>query len=195
MIHKMIFMSTSIHLVGISGSLRKDSLNTYLLHAAKELLPEGVTLEIISIADIPFYNGDLDLPTAEERPEAVKKFRDLIAAADGIVIASPEYNYSVPGGLKNAIDWASRGDDSPLKNKPVALMGASPSLWGTVRMQLAFLPIFLFLSMKVAEKPEILVAQANKKFDENGKLTDEITRGLITKKLLALKEIISANKK
>ena len=188
-------MSTSIHLVGISGSLRKDSLNTSLLHAAKELLPEGVTLEIISIADIPFYNGDLDLPTAEERPATVQKFRDLIAAADGIVIASPEYNYSIPGGLKNAIDWASRGDDSPLKNKPVALMGASPSLWGTVRMQLAFLPVFLFLGMKVAEKPEVLVAQANKKFDENGKLTDDTTRGLITKKLVALNEIISANKK
>jgi len=188
-------MSSSIHLIGISGSLRNGSLNTSLLHAAKELLPEGVTLEIISIADIPFYNGDLDLPTAKERPEAVQKFRDLIAAADGIVIASPEYNYSIPGGLKNAIDWASRGDDSPLKNKPVALMGASPSLWGTVRMQLAFLPVFLFLGMKVAEKPEVLVAQANKKFDENGKLTDDITRGLITKKLVALKEIISANKK
>jgi chromate reductase len=188
-------VDTSIHLIGISGSLRKDSLNTSLLHAAKELLPEGVTLEIISIADIPFYNGDQDLPMAQERPDGVKKFRERIAAADGIVIASPEYNYSVPGVLKNAVDWASRGEDSPIRNKPVALMGASPGLWGTVRMQLAFLPIFLTLGMKVAEKPEVLVAQANKKFDESGKLTDEITRGLIAKKLAALKDIILANKK
>ena len=183
-------MPQPINLVGISGSLRKGSFNTSLLHAAKELLPEGVSLEIISIADIPLYNSDLDIPAASERPESVTVFREALAKADGIVIASPEYNYSIPGLLKNAIDWASRGKDSPILGKAVALMGATPGLWGTVRMQQAFLPVFQYLDMKPAQKPEILVAQANQKFDENGKLTDETTRKLLSQKMQTLKELI-----
>lgn len=183
-------MANSIQLVGISGSLRKKSLNIALLHAAIELLPEGVSLEIVSIAEIPLYNADLDLPAAEERPGAVSAFREALAKADGIVIASPEYNYSIPGGLKNALDWASQGKDSPLLNKPVALMGATPSLWGTVRMQQAFLPVFQYLDMKWANKPEILVAQASQKFDEYGNLTDDTTRELVKQKMEALKQLI-----
>jgi chromate reductase len=183
-------MHHHIQLVGISGSLRQRSLNTHLINAVNDCLPEGVSLEIISIADIPLYNADLDIPAVSQRPEPVNRFRDALAKAEGIVIASPEYNYSIPGGLKNAIDWASRGADSPLLGKPVALMGASPGLMGTVRMQLAFLPVFQFLDMKPVHKPEVLVSQATQKFDENGKLVDEKTLELIKRKIQGLIQLV-----
>lgn len=183
-------MNSTIHFVGISGSLRKGSFNTLLLHNALELVPEGVRMEIASVADIPLYNADLDLPTAQQRPGAVTAFRQILERADGIVLVSPEYNYSIPGVLKNAIDWASRGEDSPLLKKPVAVMGATPGMWGTVRMQLAFHPVFQFLDMKPVQKPEVLIASANTKFDRNGKLTDETARNLIRRKLEALKELV-----
>ena len=176
-------MNRPIHLVGISGSLRKASFNTMLLKAVGELLPEFVTIEFLSIADIPFYNGDHDMPERASRPEAVNKFRKVLAGADGIVIASPEYNYSIPGGLKNAIDWASRGEDSPLIGKHVSLMGATPGKWGTVRMQLAFLPVFNTLKMLHINKFEVFVSQAQKKFDAEGNLIDADTRELLKKHL------------
>ena len=184
------FMSDYIQLVGMSGSLRKGSYNTMLLNAAAQLLPTDVSMEIISIEDIPLYNADLDLPTAKQRPEAVEHFRKMLTDADGILISSPEYNYSIPGGLKNAIDWASRGEDSPLLHKPIAVVGATTSLWGTARMQVAFHNVFLFLDMKPVYKPEVLVAQAEKKFDKNGNLIDEMAKKLLKQKLEALKEMI-----
>ena len=107
-------MSDYIQLVGLSGSLRKESYNTMLLNAALQLLPTDVSMEIISIEDIPLYNADLDLPSSKQRPRPVEHFRKMLTDADGILISSPEYNYSIPGGLKNAIDWASRGEDSSL---------------------------------------------------------------------------------
>jgi len=183
-------MSDYIQLVGMSGSLRKGSYNTMLLRAAAQLLPVDVSMDIVSIEDIPLYNADLDLPAAKERPESVEHFRKMLTDADGILISSPEYNYSIPGGLKNAIDWASRGEDSPLLRKPVAVIGATPGLWGTVRMQMAFHNVFLFLDMKPVYKPEVLVSQAEKKFDKNGKLIDEMAKKLIKQKLEALKEMI-----
>ncbi len=183
-------MKTQLHFVGISGSLRKGSFNTTLLNAVTGLLPEDVTMEIASIADIPNYNADLDLPAAKQRPELVQRFRDTLAKADGLVIVSPEYNYSIPGGLKNAIDWASRGEDSPLLHKPIAVMGATPGPWGTIRMQTAFYGVFLFLDMKPVLKPEVLVAKASQKFDANGNLTDDTAKDLIKKKLQGLKDLI-----
>jgi chromate reductase len=183
-------MNESVHLIGMSGSLRRDSFNTRLLYAVQELLPENVTMGIVSIADQPLYNADLDLPISKQRPSIVQQFREVLATADGFVFVSPEYNYSIPGGLKNAIDWASRGEDSPLLNKPVALMGATPGMWGTVRMQTAFLPVFTFLNMKPVLKPEILIAQARKKFDTKGQLIDDKAKDLIRQKLDALKELI-----
>ena len=182
-------MDKKLHFAGISGSLRKGSLNTMLLNAAAGLLPEGVTMNLISFNDLPVYNGDLDLPEVPERPESVNIFRDALAKADALVIVSPEYNYSIPGGLKNAIDWASRGLDSPLLNKPVALMGATPGMWGTIRMQTAFLPVFQTLNMKPVQKPEVLVSQANRKFDTDGKLLDDMTAELVLKNLTALKRL------
>lgn len=175
-----------IHIVGISGSLREGSYNTSLLKAAMELLPEGVTAEIVRFDEVPMYNADLD---TGDRPPAVRRFRESLAKADAFLIASPEYNYSIPGGLKNAIDWASRGQDAPLMHKPVALMGATPGMWGTVRMQLAFKQVFQFLNMKETGKPEVLVAQAAAKFDGQGRLTDEKTRDLVSRQLTALRDL------
>ena len=183
-------MSDFIQFIGMSGSLRKGSYNTMLLKAAAKLLPADVSMDIVSIEDIPLYNADLDLPAAKQRPEAVEHFRKMLTDADGILISSPEYNYSIPGGLKNAIDWASRGEDSPLLRKPVAVIGATTGLWGTIRMQLAFHNVFLYLDMKPVYKPEVLVAQAEKKFDKNGNLIDEMTKKLLKQKLEALKEMI-----
>ena len=183
-------MRDFIQLVGLSGSLRKGSYNTMLLKAAAKLLPPDVSMEIISIEDIPLYNADHDLPAAKQRPDSVEHFRKLLTDAVGNLISSPEYNYSIPGGLKNAIDWASRGEDSPLLRKPVAVIGATPGLWGTVRMQMSFHNVFLFLDMKPVYKPEVLVAQAEKKFDRNGNLVDEMAKKLVKQKLEALKEMI-----
>ena len=183
-------MQKSIHLVGISGSLRTGSYNSMLLHAIKELLPEQVSMEFLSIADLPVYNADFDLPAKPERPASVVQFRDVLRKADGVVIVSPEYNYSIPGGLKNAIDWASRGEDSPLIAKHVSLMGATTGQWGTVRMQLAFLPVFTALKMPHLNKFEVFVSLVQKKFDAEGKLTDNDTRELIKKHLEVFKTTI-----
>lgn len=184
-------MSSTIHIAAISGSLRKGSYNTMLVNNLEELLPEGMKLTIVKFDEVPLYNADLDLPDAAQRPDAVVKLREQLAAVQGIVIVSPEYNYSIPGGLKNAIDWASRGEDSPLLKKTVALMGVTPYMWGTVRMQVAFHPLFEFLNMKPVYKPEITIAQAKDKFDPSGKLIDEATKKLVRKKLEGLREMIS----
>jgi chromate reductase len=183
-------MASTLHFAGISGSLRKGSYNTMLLNQIMELLPENTNMEILSTADLPLYNGDLDLPLSAARPVTVQKFRDSLAKADGLVIVSPEYNYSIPGPLKNAIDWASRGEDSPLLRMPVAVMGVTPGMWGTVRMQTSFLNVFQFLDMRQVIKPEVLIAKAKEKFDENGKLTDAIAIDLVRKKLMGLKELV-----
>ena len=187
---EIVFMSDHIQLVGMSGSLRKGSFNTMLLKAASQLLPADVSMDIISIADIPLYNSYLDLPAATQRPEVVEHFRKMLTEADGILISSPEYNYSIPGGLKNAIDWASRGEDSPLLRKPIAVIGATTGLWGTARMQIAFHAVFLFLDMKPVYKPEVLLAKAETKFDKDGNLIDEKAKELVRQKLEALKEMI-----
>ena len=170
-------------IVGLCGSLRKGSYNAMLLKLAGTLLPQDVDFEIISFDDIPVYNADIDIPEVPERPESVVRFRNELAKASAFIIVSPEYNYSIPGGLKNAIDWASRGKDSPLMHKPVAVMGATQGMWGTVRMQAAFLSVFTFLNMNPVLQPEVLVAQAQNKFDEKGNLTDEAAVAIIKKKL------------
>lgn len=184
-------MEKNRKIVGLCGSLRKGSYNAMLLKIAGSLIPEDITFEIVPFDDIPIYNADHDLPEKEERPASVARFRDALAAADAFIIASPEYNYSIPGGLKNAIDWASRGKDSPLMHKPVAIIGATQGQWGTVRMQTAFLPVFTFLNMNPVLQPEVLIAQAQNKFDSEGKLNDERTISIIQKKI---ENLISACK-
>ncbi|WP_231427580.1 MULTISPECIES: NADPH-dependent FMN reductase [Pedobacter] len=176
-------MEKNKKIVGLCGSLRKGSYNALLLKFAGSLVPEGIEFEIVPFDDVPVYNADDDTPEVAERPASVVKFRAALAQADAFIIASPEYNYSIPGGLKNAIDWASRGKDAPLMHKPVAMLGATQGMWGTVRMQTAFLPVFTFLNMNPVLQPEVLIAQAQTKFDEEGNLTDEKTISLIQRKI------------
>jgi chromate reductase len=176
-------MTEQINILGISGSLRRGSHNSALLRAAGELMPEGMHLEIFDLAPIPIYNGDLDGST---KPESVVRFRERLAAADALIIASPEYNSSIPGVLKNAIDWASRGSDSPLTGKPVAIMGASPGMMGTVRMQMHLRQVLMSSNMFPLNKPEIYIGQAHTKFDDQGKFADEKSRDLLRKQMVLL---------
>ena len=175
-------MPKPIHVLGFSGSLRKGSYNTALLRAAQGLLPEGVTLEIFDIAHIPLYNQDAEQTGLSE---AVLHFKERIAAADALLIATPEYNYSIPGVLKNAIDSASRNPNA-FDEKPVAFMGASMGMLGSARSQYHLRQVCVYLNMHPINKPEVLVAAAHEKFDAEGNLTDEIARKLITGLLKSL---------
>ncbi|HUM65517.1 MAG TPA: NAD(P)H-dependent oxidoreductase [Chitinophagaceae bacterium] len=186
-------MKKDIHFAGISGSLRKNSYNTLVLKNVVDLLPDDVSMEILSFEDLPLYNADYDIPASKERPPIVAGFRNKLAEADALVIVSPEYNYSIPGGLKNAIDWASRGEDSPLLKKPVSVMGATTGMWGTTRMQLAFHSVFQFLNMQPVYKPEVLIAGAKEKFDGLGILKDEQTKDIIRKNLENLRQVVLHN--
>lgn len=168
-------------ILGISGSLRRGSFNTSLLRAAAELAPQGTTIEIASIRDIPLYDGDLEAESGI--PEAVRTLKDRIAAADGLLLATPEYNNSFPGVLKNALDWLSRpAADIPrvFRNRPVALMGATPGQGGTSQAQAAWLPVFRTLTLRPWFGPRMMVSGADKSFDKEGKLTDEKVRGHLT---------------
>jgi chromate reductase len=167
-------MSDALHVVGIAGSLRAASYNRGLLRAAVEAAPAGMTVEAAEIRELPIYDADLE---AQGDPAPVAELKRHISAADGLLIATPEYNYSIPGGLKNTIDWLSRPPrESVLLRKPVALMGASPGGFGTVRSQLALRQAFLFTNSAVLQKPELRVSRAGGKFDEDGTLTDEGVR-------------------
>ena len=177
--------SGAVKVLGISGSLRKASYNTAALRAASELLPEGMTLEIADIGAIEVFNDDVRLAGY---PPAVQKFRAAIAAADALLFATPEYNYSMSGVLKNAIDWASRPPDPPIVGKPVAMMGATGGMWGTVRAQYHLRQTCVFLNMFPVNKPEVFIAQAQNKFDAQGKLTDQTTRDIIAQLLVALRD-------
>jgi NAD(P)H-dependent FMN reductase len=165
------------HIVGISGSLRRASYNTWLLRAAAEVTPEDTSIEIASIRDIPLYDGDAE--TAAGLPSAVRELKDRIAAADGLLIATPEYNNSVPGVLKNAIDWLSRpSSDIPrvFGSRPVAIMGASTGPFGTGLAQAAWLPVLRTLGTAPWFGGRLLVPQAGKAFDVEGRLVDEKIR-------------------
>jgi len=170
-----------LRFLGISGSLRKGSYNTALLKVATGLMPAGATLEVFDISAIPLYNEDAK---AQGFPAPVQLLREKIAAADGLIFATPEYNYSTSGVLKNAIDWASRPPDQPFNEKAVALMGASGGVLGTARAQYHLRQIGVFLNMRFVNKPEVFVGGAASKFDANGNLTDETAKGLI-KQLMA----------
>jgi chromate reductase, NAD(P)H dehydrogenase (quinone) len=176
-------MAPSITVLGISGSLRAGSFNTALLRAAQELAPQGMVIDIYDLSPIPLYNADLE---QEGGPEAVGHFKEAIRAADALLFAVPEYNYSIPGVLKNAIDWASRpAQSSPLSGKPIAMMGAG-GRFGTVRAQLHFSQIALFANMFALNKPELMIPMAWEKFDGQGRLTDGATREQLGGLLAAL---------
>jgi chromate reductase len=178
-------MATAIRVLGFAGSLRKGSFNAAALNAAKEMLPEGMTLEVFDLAPIPLYNGDVE---AQGIPEPVTRFQERITAADALLIVTPEYNYSIPGVLKNAIDWASRPPKAVFNGKPVAIMGASPAFTGTARAQYHLRQVCVYVNMLPLNKPEVFLTQCHEKFDAQGRLTDENSRQHVRKLLEALAE-------
>ena len=170
-------------ILGIAGSLRKQSYNRGLLRAAIQLAPDGVTVETFDLDDIPGFNQDKE----SQPPPRVSELKARIRAADAILFSTPEYNYSIPGVLKNAIDWASRPyGDSAWDEKPVAIMGASVGATGTARAQYHLRQMFVFLNMHAMNRPEVMVGNASKRFDQAGNLTDEETKEHIRKQLAAL---------
>jgi chromate reductase len=175
-----------INVLGFAGSLRRESYNRALLRAAIELAPAGMVISAFDLDEIPLYNGDVE---AEGDPAGVARFKQAIREADGVLMATPEYNHGVPGVMKNAIDWASRPPrDAALSRKPVALIGASPGITGSARGQSQLRQAFEFTESYCMPQPEILVFRAHEKFDAAGRLTDERTRDNLAKFLIAFGE-------
>jgi chromate reductase len=181
-------MSDPLTILGIAGSLRAGSFNRLALRAAQELAPEGATIETFDIKGLPGFSQDDEA----NPPAQVVELKQKIKNADAILLVTPEYNYSVPGVLKNAIDWASRPyGDSAWTKKPVAIMGASVGTLGTARAQYHLRQMFVFLNMYAVNQPEVMISAAHKRFDEQGNLTDETTKKLIGQ---LLEELVSSTK-
>jgi len=175
-----------MHIIGISGSLRKESYNTKLLHAAGQCLPQGVTFSVVSCGDLPLYDNDLD---KEVKPEPIARLLQTLGKSDGLLIATPEYNYSIPGVLKNAIDWASRpGYKSVLAGKPTGIISASQSLIGGARVQLHLRDVLASTLTPVVPSPPFLVPLVHEKFNQQGELVDEDTRGRLERYMKDLVE-------
>ena len=165
-----------VALLGISGSLRKSSFNRYLLDAVRDALPDAAQMSIFEDLDFPIFNDDL------EDPPGVVQLKAAIASADGVVFATPEYNYSIPGGLKNALDWISRPPDrSSMRGKPVGLIGAASGMSGTIRAQTHMRQMLLYSDSPCLSQPEVLIPRAHERFDAEGRLTDPSTRSLLEK--------------
>ncbi|MEW2412438.1 NADPH-dependent FMN reductase [Streptomyces sp. NPDC046866] len=184
---------SQLKILAISGSLREGSYNTALVRAAQKFAPGDLDIEIYEgLRDIPPYDTDHDVDPA---PVAVADLRRRIIEADGLFIATPEYNYGVPGVLKNALDWASRPAlNSSLTGKPIAIAGAAPTNFGTVRAQLSLRQSFLWTDSKVVGKPELCIFRANERFDEAGNLTDETTIEILHQLLATLGQKIRENR-
>lgn len=177
-----------IRVAAFAGSLREGSFNKALLRAAVERAPAEMAIEILDLANVPLYDADVE---AEGDPEAVRELKHGIGRSDGLLIATPEYNYGVAAVTKNAVDWASRpAGGSVLNGLPVAIMGASPGTWGTARAQMMLRQSFVFTNSPCMLKPEVLVARAGEKFDEGGRLTDERTSGFLDRFLDAFADFI-----
>lgn len=174
----------TIRVLGFAGSLRKGSFNRALLRAAQELTPDGMVIETYELDDIPFYNQDVE---KQGDPEPVRAFKRAIGEADAVLIATPEYQYSLPGVLKNAIDWASRPPgESVLQRKPAAIMGATPGSVGTARAQLDLRKVLAYNETHTLRRPSVMVRHAAEKFDDDLRLTDEPTRDHVRKLLVHL---------
>jgi chromate reductase len=166
------------HIVGIAGSLRQRSFNLGLLHAARDLMPAGATLSVHTLEAIPLYNADDE--AANGIPPAVAALKDAVAAADGVLLATPEYNNGIPGVFKNAIDWLSRPADDIARifaDRPFAVIGASPGGFGTILSQDAWLPVLRTLGTRPWFAGRLMVSRAGQLFDGEGRLTDEATQG------------------
>jgi chromate reductase len=176
-------MSRPVKILGIAGSLRRGSYNRLALRAAGELLPEDASLDAFDLPDLPGFDQDKE----KQPPAAVVELKARIRAADAVLFVTPEYNYSVPGVLKNTIDWVSRPyGDSAWAGKPAAVMGASVGSVGTARAQYHLRQTLVFLDMPAVTQPEVMIAAAHKRFDESGALTDEVSRKLVAQLLAAL---------
>ncbi len=176
-------MSRPLRVLGFAGSLRRGSYNRALLRAAIELAPDDLAIDEFEIDEIPLYDADVE---AQGDPAAVTVFKDAIRAADAILVVTPEYNYGLPGVLKNALDWASRpARDSPLNGKLAGIMGATPGRMGTTRAQLQLRQSFVFTETYAMLRPEVLVTGAREKFDADGRLADQATRDFVGRFLVA----------
>ena len=178
-------MDKPIRVLAFAGSLRKGSYNKALIRAALELAPENVAIEVFDLEGIPLFNQEF----VANPPKRVVEFKEEIRNADALLIATPEYNYSIPGVLKNAIDFASRPkEDNPLEGKPVAIMSASTGRFGGARAQYHLRQTFVFLNMKPVNRPEVMLSDASHNVDADGKVTNEQTRQLIRQLLETLEE-------
>ena len=176
-------MNKHLNILGIAGSLRRQSYNRAALHAARRLVPEGVALDIFELDGIPGFNEDEE----KNPPPRVVELKQRVRAADALLFVTPEYNYSVPGVLKNAIDWASRPyGDSAWSGKPAAIMGASIGNIGTARAQYHLRQIFVFLNILPINQPEVMIGNATTRFDDQGTLKDKVTEDHIRKLLESL---------
>ena len=176
----------SIKLLGVSGSLRSQSYNSGALRAIASVLPEGMTFTIADIAALPFYNTDVEQGGF---PDAVRKVRAEVAAADALIFAVPEYNFSLPGVLKNALEWLSRPPSPPANEKPCAVFGASISPLGTARGQFHFRHVAVSLNMIMANVPHVDIASAKTKFDTQSQLIDQPALDSLRQLLAELKNL------
>jgi chromate reductase len=184
---------TTLDIVGLCGSLRSASFNRMAMKLAAECMPASMALEIVDWRDVPLFDGDV---LARGVPAPVAALRERIRRADGVLIVTPEYNFSVPGGLKNVLDWLSRGEDQPWAFKPVAIASASGGSLGGARMQYDLRKILLYLNAMVLSKPEVFIGMAQSKFDvASGRCTDEGTRKFVTDQMAALENWIGALRK
>jgi chromate reductase, NAD(P)H dehydrogenase (quinone) len=176
-------VSEKIKVLAFAGSLRKGSFNKALIRAAVEVAPENVPIEVFDLENIPLFNQEFEA----NPPQKVKEFKDKIRETDALLISTPEYNYSIPGVLKNAIDWASRPKaDTPLEGKPVAIMSASTGRFGGARAQYHLRQSFIFLNMHPVNRPEVMLSDALHNVDASGNVSNEQTRQLIRQLLEAL---------
>jgi len=168
----------TVRLLGVAGSLRKASLNRALLEAIGEELPATASLEVFEdLGELPNFD-----PDGDDEPAAVVAFKQAVAAADGLIIATPEYNYSIPGVLKNAIDWASRPPaSSPLRGKPLGIVSAASGISGGMRAQYHLRQILVFTDSPAMLQPEVIIPRAHERFDGQGRLTDDSTRALLAR--------------
>ena len=184
-------MST-LNIIGLCGSLRQASINHAALRLAGELMPSGMTLEIADWREIPVFDADV---LAQGLPPAVAALRERVRRADGVLIATPEYNFSIPGGLKNMLDWLSRGDDQPFALKPLAVLSATPGPLGGARVQYDLRKVMLFLNAAVLVKPEVFIGGAGAKFDAQGRCTDETTKKFVGDQMVAFQRWIAGVKR
>jgi len=181
-----------LNIVGLCGSLRAASYNRMLMRLAESLMPASMKLQVAEWRDVPVFDADV---LAKGFPPPVASLREQVRKADGILFVTPEYNFSIPGGLKNVIDWLSRGEDQPFAGKPVAILTASPGPVGGARVQYDLRKVMLFVNAMTLIKPEVFVGHAASKFNADGACTDEATRKFVGAQMAAFESWIGAVKR